>query len=178
MRSIKAGLTGRELHVRQQTRGYGDFLKKWFIHEWSEPLTEHQGGVPAWAVKYAKPPAVQLLFLVPKLLNSGAFPCEAAILAYAREIRGWDKTVPCEELNYRITEGLNTPLMCKHLFNPETLKKAKESLLIKDFDMLRHVEDYMRQFTLPQTADGDVLKSRYCRTEPMATGPLPGRAIT
>lgn len=137
---------------------HGDFLKKWFIHDWFNPLPENQRVWPAWAIKYAKHDEVVSLYLVEKLLDSGAFPCEAAIQAYAREIEGLDKTDPRSALIHRITQGLNTPSVCKYFFSPRTLKTAKQLLVPEYFDELRLVDDYMGQFTLPKTADGDVLK--------------------
>lgn len=33
----------------------GDFLKKWLVHDWLNPLPDQPGVWPAWAIKYAKP---------------------------------------------------------------------------------------------------------------------------
>lgn len=149
----------------------GDFLKKWFIHDWFNPLPGNRGVLPAWAIKYAKPEKVVSMYFVQKLLNSGAFPCEAAVLAYQRQIKRLDGIGGIPALIYRVIEGISLPGVCKFFSSPATLLKKKQSLVPKAFGGVRLVNAYLEQFTFPKTMDGDVLKiallsrrRRGCRT--------------
>lgn len=149
----------------------GDFLEKWFIHDWFNPLPGNQGGLPAWAIKYAKPEKVVSMYFVQKLLNSGAFPCEAAVLAYQREIARLKEIGGIPALIYRVIEDISLPGVCKFFSSPATLLKKKQSLVRKVFGGVRLVSAYLEQFTFPKTMDGDVLKiallsrrRRGCRT--------------
>lgn len=142
-----------------QQKLYGDFLQQWFLHDWFNPLPESRGVWPAWAIKYAKPEAVMSLYLVQKLLENGAFPCEAAVRAYEQEIKDQDKFDGGLELLNRVTEDCNSPDAYKH-FHSRAILSNKKKLLFdsKAFDKMSLVHAYINQFEFPKTLDGDVLK--------------------
>lgn len=135
----------------------GDFLKKWFIHDWFNPLPGNRGVLPAWAIKYAKPEKVVSMYFVQKLLNSGAFPCEAAVLAYQKQIEHLDGIGGIPALIYRVIEDINLPEVFKYFSSRGALDRAKKSL-ITAFGEVKLVEAYMEQFTFPTNGNGDVLK--------------------
>lgn len=138
---------------------YGDFLKKWLVHDWLNPLPDQQGVWPAWAIKYAKHDEVVSLYLVDKLLNSGAFPCQAAILACGREIAGLNGIDLNSELIHRLKQGINTPDVCKYFSAPVNLRsKARQLVKAGVFASNKSVSNYLAKFSFPRTTDGNVLK--------------------
>lgn len=156
---------------------YGDFLKKWFVHDWLYPMPDHQGVWPAWAIKYAKNDQVLSLYLVEKLLNSRAFSCEDSILVYAREITGLGMTDGKSELIHRLTQGTNTPEVREH-FSRVLRLRIRDVVSAGLFDSPKDVHAYMARFSFPKTTDGDVLKVVLLSDLRLDGRPRNGRTIT
>jgi hypothetical protein len=141
----------------------GDFLKKWLLYDWRNPMPRHQGegegGWPAWAIHYSVPERVVPPHLVQNLLDSGAFPNRAIIHAYAKTIARVFPTDDNEDLMYRLTQGKNTQRVCEYFSSPASIKaKARQLVNAGDFGTLELLRDYRNKFKFPTTTDGQVLE--------------------